>query len=187
MVNPFIHSHALVESDTIGDGTRIWAFAHVMKGAVIGQNCNIGDHVFIESGVRLGNNVTVKNGVALWDGVTAEDDVFIGPNAVFTNDINPRAAIKKTSAELVSTELKRGATVGANATMLCGITIGSYGFIGAGSVIIRSVPDYALMVGNPARRIGWMCKCAEPLKFANGAQTADCLKCGTRLDLATLV
>jgi len=161
--NYYVHPQALVESSDIGLNTRIWAFAHVLKGARIGANCNVGDHAFIESDVILGNNVTVKNGVAIWNGVTVEDDVFLGPNCVFTNDSNPRSYIKKPFEQLDRTLIRAGATIGANATILCGITIGAFAFIGAGAVVIRPVPDYALLVGNPARQIGWMCRCAEKL------------------------
>ena len=127
------------------------------------SDCNIGDHAFVEAGVRLGNNVTVKNGVSVWQGVEVEDDVFLGPNCVFTNDPNPRAYIKKTGDSLVATRVRTRATIGANATIVCGITIGQYAFIGAGTVVIRDVPDFAMMVGNPARQIGWMCVCAHKL------------------------
>jgi UDP-2-acetamido-3-amino-2,3-dideoxy-glucuronate N-acetyltransferase len=161
--SPLVHPSALVESADIGPNTRIWAFAHVMAGAHIGADCNIGDHAFIESGVWLGNNVTVKNGVAIWNGVTVEDNVFLGPNCVLTNDRNPRAYIKKSGAALSTTLIRANATVGANATILCGVILGKYVFIGAGSVVLHSVPDFALVVGNPARQIGWMCVCARRL------------------------
>jgi len=173
----FAHSHALVESTEIGAGTRVWAFAHVMAGARVGTNCNIGEHVFIESGCVLGNNVTVKNGVAVWDGVTAEDNVFLGPNCVLTNDYNPRAYIKKGGEALLRTVIHANATIGANATMLCGIEIGQYAFIGAGTVVLRSVPDFALMVGNPGRQLGWMCVCAQRLPFPVQLSSEDKLSC----------
>ena len=172
----FIHPKALVESDSIGEGTRVWAFAHVMKDAVIGANCNICDHAFIESHVSLGNNVTIKNGVAIWDGVTIEEDVFVGPNAVFTNDPNPRTEIKKTREQLVSTLVRKGATIGANATIVCGSTIGSYAFIAAGAVVTRDVADHALIMGVPGRISGWMCTCATRLKVVRGK--AKCSSCG---------
>jgi UDP-2-acetamido-3-amino-2,3-dideoxy-glucuronate N-acetyltransferase len=159
----FAHPHALVETEEIGPGTRIWAFAHVLPGARIGAECNICDHAFIETGVVLGNNVTVKNGVAIWTGVTVEENVFLGPNCVLTNDTNPRAYIKKSSSELQTTLIRANATVGANATILCGTTIGRYAFIGAGAVVLRTVLDFALMAGNPARQVGWMCRCAKRL------------------------
>jgi UDP-2-acetamido-3-amino-2,3-dideoxy-glucuronate N-acetyltransferase len=182
----FVHPKALVETTDIGDHSRVWAFAHVMEGARIGASCNIGDHAFVEAGVRLGNNVTVKNGVSIWQGVEVEDDVFLGPNCVFTNDPNPRAYIKKTGDSLVSTKVRRRATIGANATIVCGITIGEYAFVGAGTVVIRDVPDFAMMVGNPARQIGWMCVCASKLKSPpNSASDASfaCASCGSSFTL----
>jgi acetyltransferase-like isoleucine patch superfamily enzyme len=169
----FVHERALCESADIGPRTRLWAFCHVMKGAVLGSDCNVGDHAFIESGARLGNRVTVKNCVLVWDKVTIEDDVFLGPNMVFTNDMNPRAAFKKAPDRFLPTVVKRGASIGANATIVCGVTLGEQCFVGAGSVVIRDVPDHALVVGNPARRIGWMCTCGERL----GADLA-CAACG---------
>jgi UDP-2-acetamido-3-amino-2,3-dideoxy-glucuronate N-acetyltransferase len=182
----FVHSHALVESDDIGPNTRVWAFAHVMAGARIGSDCNIGDHAFVESGVRLGNNVTVKNGVSVWQGVEIEDHVFLGPNCVFTNDPNPRAYIKKKSDSLLPTLVRTRATIGANATLVCGITIGQYAFIGAGTVVIRDVPDFALVVGNPARQIGWMCVCARKLKAPRSAPSAlTCSSCGSSFALTS--
>jgi UDP-3-O-[3-hydroxymyristoyl] glucosamine N-acyltransferase len=134
-----VHEKALCESEHVGDGTRIWAFAHIMEAAVIGQNCNIGECCFIESGATLGNNVTVKNGVSIWQGVTCEDDVFFGPSCVLTNDLNPRAAIKKDGDELLVTIIRKGTTIGANATILCDLTIGTHAFIGAGAVVISDV------------------------------------------------
>jgi UDP-2-acetamido-3-amino-2,3-dideoxy-glucuronate N-acetyltransferase len=159
----FIHPQALVETQQIGEGSRIWAFAHVMKDAIIGQHCNICDHAFVESNVVIGDGVTIKNGVSVWDGVTLGDHVFVGPNAVFTNDMNPRASVKKTREQFLPTHVQEGASIGANATIVCGVTIGRYAFIGAGTVVIRDVPAYALMVGNPARMIGYMCQCGETL------------------------
>lgn len=159
----FVHPQALVETQQIGDGTRIWAFAHVMKDAIIGQHCNICDHAFVESNVVIGDGVTIKNGVSVWDGVTLGNHVFVGPNAVFTNDMNPRASVKKTREQFLPTHVHEGASIGANATIVCGVTIGRYAFIGAGTVVIRDVPAYALMVGNPARMIGYMCECGETL------------------------
>jgi acetyltransferase-like isoleucine patch superfamily enzyme len=152
-VSFFKHSHALVESEHIGANTRIWAFVHVLPDARIGSDCNICDHVFIENDVIIGDRVTVKCGVQLWDGVHLEDDVMVGPNATFTNDLFPRS---KQPFELRRTIVKRGASIGANATILCGITIGEKAMVGAGSVVIKDVPDGAVVVGNPARIIRYM-------------------------------
>ena len=165
MLDPsvLVHEKALCESQDIGPGTRIWAFAHIMEGARVGRECNVGDHVFIESGAVVGDRVTIKNAVLLWDKVVIEDDVFLGPSAVFTNDLTPRAEIKKGPDQLAPTVVQRGASIGANATIVCGITIGSYAFVGAGAVVVGDVPSYALMVGNPARRLGWACECGEQL------------------------
>ena len=163
MSSYFVHPQALVETNSIGEGTRIWAFAHVMRDARIGSNCNVCDHAFVESNVVIGDGVTIKNGVAIWDGVTLADHVFVGPNVVFTNDLNPRAEVKKSRAQFVKTDVQEGATIGANATIVCGVTIGRYAFVGAGTVVIRDVASYALVVGNPARQIGFMCECGERL------------------------
>jgi acetyltransferase-like isoleucine patch superfamily enzyme len=159
----FVHPHALCESDDVGPRTRVWAFAHVMKGAVVGADCNVGDHAFIESGARVGDRVIVKNNALIWDKVTLEDDVFVGPNAVFTNDFNPRVAYKNPPERFLPTLVRRGATIGANATIVCGVTIGTQAFVGAGTVVIRDVAPHALVVGNPARRIGWVCECSKKL------------------------
>jgi UDP-2-acetamido-3-amino-2,3-dideoxy-glucuronate N-acetyltransferase len=173
----FVHDKALCETDEVGAGTRIWAFAHVLPGARVGAGCNICDHVFIEGGAVLGDRVTVKNNVLLWDKVTIEDDVFLGPNAVFTNDPNPRAAFKKSVESFATTLVRRGASIGANATIVCGVTVGEQAFVGAGSVVIRDVPAHALVVGNPARRVGWMCECGERLD-----SSLTCV-CGRRYEL----
>nr|WP_028578825.1 acyltransferase [Desulfogranum japonicum] len=146
----FVHPNALVETLNIGADTRIWAFVHILPGAVIGSGCNICDNVFIENEVIVGDRVTVKCGVQLWDGLTIEDDVFIGPNATFTNDIFPRS---KQAFTLRRTIIERGASIGANATILCGLSIGRGAMVGAGSVVLRDVPPYAVVVGNPARII----------------------------------
>jgi len=178
----FLHPQGMAESDRIGEGTRVWAFAHVMAGAEVGRHCNLGEHVFIENGARIGNHVTVKNGVSLWNGVHVEDDAFLGPHCVFTNDPNPRSYIKKGAAALLATEIRRGATIGAGAVIVCGHEIGRYAFVGAGAVVIRDVPPFALVVGNPARRIGWMCFCARklPLPAELEAGTAcQCPGCGS--------
>ena len=157
----FKHPLSLVESDEIGPGTRIWAWAHVMKGARLGADCNVGEHCFIETGAVLGDRVTVKNGVAVWSGVTAEDDVFFGPNAVLTNDLRPRSKVYHESVE--RTLLRQGASIGANATLLCGITIGENAMIGAGAVVTKDVPPHALVVGNPGRLVGHVCRCGGRL------------------------
>jgi len=159
----FLHPLAVCESEDVGPRTRVWAFAHVLPGAVIGADCNVCDHVFVEGGARVGDRVTIKNGVLLWDHVTVEDDVFLGPSTTFTNDPTPRSAVKKDPAQLVPTLVRRGASVGANATILCGITIGPAAFVGAGAVVVRDVAAHALVVGNPARRIGWSCDCGQRL------------------------
>ncbi len=150
---PIIHPSALVESNNVGPRTRIWAFAHVLPGAVIGSDCNIGDGVFLENDVILGDRVTVKNGVQVWDGIRLEDEVFVGPNATFTNDKFPRSRVAVTA--LVTT-VQRGASIGGNATILPGITVGRGAMIGAGAVVTQNVPDGAVVVGNPARIIGYV-------------------------------
>jgi acetyltransferase-like isoleucine patch superfamily enzyme len=164
MPNFYAHPTALVESQEIGRDTRIWAFVHVMQGARIGAHCNLGDHAFIESGAILGDNVTVKNGVAIWDGLTVENNVFIGPNVAFTNDRNPRAAIKKGREQFLPTRICEGASLGANVTVVCGVIIGRYAFAGAGAVLTRDVADYEMVLGNPARRVGYVCECGEKLR-----------------------
>jgi len=173
----FVHERGLCESSEVGPGTRVWAFAHVMKGARIGARCNIGDHAFVEGGAVLGDRVTVKNAVLIWDGVTVEDEVFLGPNMVFTNVLNPRVAFKKSRDQFQKTLVCRGAAIGANATVVCGITIGAQAFVGAGAVVTKDVAPYALVVGAPARRIAWVCACGETLP-----QTLAC-GCGRRYAL----
>lgn len=172
MADFFTHNTALVESDQIGDGTRIWAYAHIMRGAQIGENCNVGDHSFVESGAVIGNNVTIKNGVSIWDKVTIEDGVFLGPNVALTNDLWPRS--RKADWQIVSTLIQTGATIGANATIVCGISIGQYAMIGAGSVVTRNVPAYGICYGNPARHHGWICKCTKKLKFESDIAVCEC-------------
>ncbi|MEA2030341.1 MAG: acyltransferase [candidate division Zixibacteria bacterium] len=168
----FTHDTAIVETINIGKGTRIWAFCNIQKDADIGSECNICDHCFIESGAVVGNSVTIKNGVSVWDGVTIEDDVFIGPNAIFTNDIHPRSKAYRSVYD--KTLIRQGATIGAGATIIAGNMIGKWAFIGAGTVVTKDVPDYGLWYGNPARPIGYVCKCGQRLIFENiGADTAD--------------
>lgn len=161
----FAHPSAIVDTPTeIGEGTKIWHFCHVMPHCRIGQHCSLGQNVFVASKVVIGNNVKIQNNVSLYEGVICEDDVFLGPSMVFTNVYNPRSGVARKDAYR-QTLLRKGATVGANATIVCGHTIGAYAFIGAGSVVIRDVPDYALVVGNPARQIGWMSAFGERLHF----------------------
>ena len=151
-----IHETAVVdEGANIGKGTNVWHFSHLMPRCVLGENCNIGQNVFIANDVKLGNNVKVQNNVSIYTGVICEDDVFLGPSMVFTNVMNPRSAVNRKS-EYRTTHVGKGATIGANATIVCGNNIGEYAFIGAGSVVTKDVPAYALLVGNPARQIGWM-------------------------------
>jgi UDP-2-acetamido-3-amino-2,3-dideoxy-glucuronate N-acetyltransferase len=159
----FVHPRGLCESEDVGPRTRIWAFAHVMKGAVVGADCNVGDHAFIEGGARIGNRVTVKNAVLVWDQVTVEDEVFLGPNMIFTNVRDLRAALRPRPEEFLPTLVRRGASIGANATIVCGVTVGERALVGAGSVVTADVPAYALVAGNPARRVGWVCGCGARL------------------------
>jgi len=171
----FAHSNALIdEGASIGKATRVWAFAHVVKGAILGEDCNICDHAFIEGGVRIGNRVTVKCGVFLWDGLTIEDDVFIGPGAIFTNDTRPRS--KQHLHKYLGTLLKQGCTLGAGSITLPGITIGRWAMVGAGAIVTHDVPDYALVVGSPARFRAWICRCGEKLVPVSG-RLLDCA-CG---------
>lgn len=167
----FVHPSAIVESDNIGSKTRVWAFAHILKNVTIGEDCNICDYVFIESGVTIGSRVTIKNGISIWEGLTIEDDVFLGPNCVFTNDMFPRSKAHK--GEYEKTLLKKGASVGANATILCGITLGRYSMIGAGAVVTKDIPDFACMAGNPARLLYWISKTGEKLVFDKNSETTD--------------
>jgi UDP-2-acetamido-3-amino-2,3-dideoxy-glucuronate N-acetyltransferase len=165
----FVHDTALVDAGcTIGEGTKIWHFSHIMPGAVLGKNCNVGQNVVISPEVVLGNNVKVQNNVSIYTGVICEDDVFLGPSCVFTNVLNPRSAVNRRGS-YAKTTVKKGATIGANATIVCGHDIGEYAFIGAGAVVTKNVPPYALLVGNPARHLGWMSEFGHRLEFdANG-------------------
>lgn len=179
-----VHPHALVESEDIGEGTSIWAFAHVMKGATIGSACNIGDHAFIESGAIVGNNVTVKNQVLIWEGVVIEDDVFIGPRATFTNDRYPRSPRMPEARDrysfrenwLCGIRVRRGCSIGAGAILCPGIELGCYSVIGAGAVVTRNVPDFALVLGNPARQVADVCVCGKPI--VGNWRSANCAECG---------
>jgi acetyltransferase-like isoleucine patch superfamily enzyme len=170
-----IHAAALCESAAVGAGTRIWAFAHVLPGAVIGRDCNVCDHVYVEGGVEIGDRVTIKNGVLLFTGVRIENDAFLGPGVVFTNDRVPRREHPRRPDELLPTVVRCGATLGAGVVVVCGTDIGSYAVVGAGAVVTRDVPAHALMVGNPGRRIAWVCRCTERLP----ADLA-CQSCGAR-------
>ena len=172
MPGPVVHPQGLCESDHVGDRTRVWAFAHVMAGAVVGADCNLGDHTFVEDGAVIGDRVTVKNGVAVWSGVTVEDDAFLGPYVTLTNDLRPRS---RRPAAPVPTVIGRGASLGANATIVCGIRVGTYAFVAAGAVVTRDVADHALVVGNPARQVGWVCACGERLDAS-----LTCPVCGNR-------
>lgn len=161
MGDVFVHERALCESDEVGSGTRIWAFAHVMDGARIGRDCNICGGVFVERGAVVGDRSVIKNGVQVWEGVTIGDAVFVGPNATFTNDLRPRAGGLGPKFVVVPTDVDEGATIGANATILCGIRIRAHAFVAAGALVTRDVPRHALMQGVPARRVGWVCVCGE--------------------------
>lgn len=170
----FIHKDAVVESARIGEGTRIWRNVHVMPGAIIGKNCNIGEGCYIENNVRIGDGVTIKNNVAVWDNITIEDDVFIGPAAVFTNDYTPRAQNKMRPEDLDGIVIKKGATIGANATIVCRLTINEYAFIGAGSVVTKDVPPYHVVYGNPARVRGLICRCSAFIPMGKPLFTCAC-------------
>lgn len=174
----FVHPTAIVDEPAeIGEKTQIWHFCHVMSGARIGAHCTIGQNVFIGKGAVLGNNIKVQNNVSIFDGVVLEDDVFCGPSMVFTNVFNPRSFISR-KKEFRKTLVRKGATIGANATVVCGYTIGQYAFIGAGAVVTRDVPDYALIVGNPGKVKGWVCQCAVSITFQSGR--AVCQACGKK-------
>jgi UDP-2-acetamido-3-amino-2,3-dideoxy-glucuronate N-acetyltransferase len=178
--NVFIHETAVVdEGATIGKGTKVWHFAHVMPGAVIGDGCSLGQNVVVMPGSKLGNNVKVQNNVSVYEKVICEDDVFLGPSMVFTNVINPRSHISR-KHEYKPTVVRKGATIGANATIVCGNEIGEFAFVGSGSVVTRNVPPYALVLGNPARHVGWMCQCGIKLQMGmdDDAEESTCASCG---------
>jgi acetyltransferase-like isoleucine patch superfamily enzyme len=177
LTDVFVHPHGLCESDHVGPGTRVWAFAHVLPGARIGAGCNICDGVFVEGGVVLGDRVTVKNATLLFDGVSCGDDVFLGPNVLFTNDLRPRARIRRGPDELLATTVGTGATLGAGCVVVCGVAIGPYAFCAAGTVVTRDVPAHALVAGNPARQKGWVCRCGERL------DRLVCPRCGIAHDM----
>ena len=175
----FVHESAYVDLPCeIGVGTKIWHFSHVMKDCRIGERCNIGQNVVISPQVAIGNNVKIQNNVSVYTGCILEDDVFCGPSMVFTNVINPRSHVVRRD-EYKTTLVRKGASMGANSTVVCGVTIGRYAFIGAGAVVTRDVPDYALFYGNPAKQRGWVCACGVKLPFGNGSrvETLRCTEC----------
>jgi UDP-2-acetamido-3-amino-2,3-dideoxy-glucuronate N-acetyltransferase len=173
----FVHESSYVDSPcSIGAGSKIWHFSHIMKNCRIGRDCNIGQNVVVSPGVVLGNNVKIQNNVSVYTGCILEDDVFCGPSMVFTNVINPRSHVIRKN-EYKTTLVRRGASIGANSTVVCGITIGRYAFVGAGSVVTRDVPDYALVYGNPAVLRGWMCNCGLKLPFQPDGH-GTCASCG---------
>ena len=178
------HPSAIVESQSVGAGTRIWAFVHVLDGATIGSNVQIGDHSFVEGGARIGDNVTIKNQVCIWDGILIEDDVFVGPRVTFTNDSNPRSPRMESAKEryskpenwLSQTQVRRGASIGAAATICPGIEIGPFAFVAAGAVVAKNVPAFAMVVGVPAKHVGDVCSCGARLSGSH--ETSDCGNCG---------
>lgn len=175
-----IHPSAIVdEGATIGAGSRVWHFAHICSGAVIGEDCSFGQNVFVGNDVVIGNNVKIQNNVSVYDAVRIDDDVFCGPSMVFTNVYNPRSAIARKN-EYRRTHIRRGATLGANCTIVCGVTVGEHAFVAAGAVVNRDVPAFALMAGVPAKRLGWMCLCGVRLK---GTGAVCCSACGAKYQL----
>ena len=183
MGNIFIHPLALVETDQIGSGTHIWAYTHILPDVTIGSNCNIGEHCFIENGVAVGDNVTIKNSNMLWEGMTIEDGVFIGPHVSFANDMYPRSPRLSQARQRYSTKswllaivIKEGASLGAGSIILPGVEIGEFAMVGAGAVVTKRVPPYALLKGNPGRISGWVCQCGQPLAF--DGLDAICASCG---------
>ena len=179
----FVHESSYIDEPCqIGKESKIWHFSHIMKNSVIGEKCNIGQNVVISPDVKLGNNVKIQNNVSIYTGVVCEDDVFLGPSMVFTNVINPRSGVIRKD-EYMKTIVKKGASIGANATIVCGNNIGRYAFVGAGAVITKEVPDYALMVGNPAKNIGWMSEFGERLNF-DSSGIAICDNTGSKYKLS---
>ena len=176
----FVHPQGLCESGAVGAGTRVWAFAHVMPGARIGRGCNICDGAFVEGGAVLGDNVTVKNGTLVFDMVTCADDVFLGPHVAFTNDLRPRAHVKRDRSEFLPTQVERGASLGAGTVVVCGTQIGEYAFAAAGSVVTRDVPAYAFVAGHPARRKGWVCEDGRRLD-----RDLNCPGCGRSYEMVS--
>jgi len=177
MADYFAHESSFIDAGArIGPGTKIWHFCHIMPGAVIGSGCTLGQNVVVMPGTVIGNNVKIQNNVSIYEGVVLEDDAFCGPSCVFTNVLNPRSHISR-KHEFQRTLVRRGATIGANATIVCGVTLGEYSFIGAGAVVTSDVPAFGLMLGVPARRVGWMCRCGERLPL--GGESVTCGVCST--------
>jgi len=176
MTNYFVHDSATVDDGAIiGAGSKVWHYSHIMGTAQIGEDCSLGQNVFIADHVRVGNGVKIQNNVSLYEGVILEDDVFCGPSCVFTNVYNPRSAVPKKD-QYLKTHIKHGVSIGANATIICGNTIGEFAFIGAGTVVTKDIPPFALVYGNPSRVMGWVCYCGEKLKFIND-ESASCSDC----------
>jgi UDP-2-acetamido-3-amino-2,3-dideoxy-glucuronate N-acetyltransferase len=179
----FVHESSYVdEGAIIGDDSKIWHFSHIMKGAVIGQRCNLGQNVVVMAGTKIGDNCKVQNNVSIYEGVELEDDVFCGPSMVFTNVINPRSEVSR-KHEYMKTLVKRGASIGANATIVCGVTLGEYSFVGAGAVVTRDIKPFALVAGVPARQIGWMCRCGVRLPAPTDHARLSCTACGREYSL----
>jgi UDP-2-acetamido-3-amino-2,3-dideoxy-glucuronate N-acetyltransferase len=175
--NYFVHESSYVDEPcTIGKGTKIWHFCHIMRESVVGENCNVGQNVLISSGCVIGNNVKIQNNVSVYSGVILEDDVFCGPSAVFTNIVNPRSQVPRKN-EYKQTLVMRGASIGANVTIICGVTLGRYCFIGAGAVVTRDIPNYAIAFGNPARIRGWICSCGMKLNLTTSSDSIDNAQC----------
>ena len=176
MADYFVHKSSYIDEDVqIGSGTRIWHFCHVQKGARIGENCTLGQNVNVSNNVKIGNYVKIQNNVSVYEGVELEDYVFCGPSCVFTNDLTPRSKYPKGSAGYIKTLVRYGASIGANATVICGNTIGRWAMVASGAVVTKNVPDYALVAGVPAKQVGWVCECGIPLK--NGL---NCNECGRK-------
>ena len=176
----FVHPSSEIENDcSVGEGTMIWNFSRVLKGSRLGKKCKIGQNVVIGPRVRIGDDVKIQNNVSVYEGVTLEDHVFCGPSMVFTNVMNPRSEILRMD-ELKPTLVRQGASLGANCTLVCGVTIGRYAFVGAGAVVLKDVPDHALVVGNPSRLVGWMCSCGNRVLFKARAKTGACGTCGLK-------
>lgn len=178
MVKYYVHESSYLDDDvSIGQGSKIWHFCHIMSGSRIGENCNIGQNVVISPRVRIGNKVKIQNNVSVYTGVTCEDGVFLGPSCVFTNVVNPRSFIERKN-EYRETIIREGASIGANVTIVCGNNIGKFALIGAGSVVTKDVPDYALIVGNPGKQIGYVCKCGNKIEFNDDKSV--CISCGAK-------